>query len=191
MKVYSTQEFINLLKTNDLKKIKEAYASIIKTNKKILSEQDRNDLIADNVCLLNINVLSDLIETYKIKYYDGDDSSMYENAVECPSHVFGFIHAYYAVDGKTKFDAYRQAIKKNRLDILKKIRDLSTKSLEKIRQHVSKDKTVSPEIIEYIKSEHRKSRADKDTSPEDMLNKKFKKQISSQSKKSRTSVTRT
>jgi hypothetical protein len=164
MKVYSTREFINLLKTNDLKKIKEAYASIIKTNKKILSEQDRNDLIADNVCLLNINVLSDLIETYKIKYYDGDDSS--------------------------KFDAYRQAIKKNRIDILKKIRDLSTKSLEKIRQHVSKDKTVSPEIIEYIKSEHRKSRADKDTSPEDMLKKKFKKQISSENKKSRFSVTK-
>jgi hypothetical protein len=177
MNIYTVPEFIDILKTNNIEKIKKAMSSIIKTKKTILSLEDRLDVISDNVCSLNIKSISELIDHYRIKYYNGGEASLYENAVDCPVHVFGFINAYYSVDNETRFDAYKLAVKHGRIDILKKIRVISTKNLEKIRRYVTGNPAIKPEVIEYIKSEHRKSRSKKDTSPEDFLNSKIKRRI--------------
>jgi hypothetical protein len=102
---------------------------------------------------------------------------LYIKAVECKPEIFGFIHVYFSVSKHLRFSAYGYAALNNRIDILRKIRDIEPKYFEKIYQYITESKDFSKEVKEFVRQDYKKTKSKKDRSPEDFLRYKQKKEV--------------
>jgi hypothetical protein len=174
---YNIDKFVETLKSNDFKKIQHAMSSIVYYGDKIIDKKTKIGFVADNVCSMNLETLALVLPIYGIKYKDGLTSPLYITAVGCSEQVFGFISSYYSVDKETRMMAYKEALKSNKVNILKKIRDISPKNLLALREYANRSKSVNQATKDFVTSDYRKTRSKKDTSPEDFLKQKLKEKI--------------
>lgn len=138
-----------------------------------IDRPEKIDLIIKNLCFLKIDTIKTLIDVMKLKPNNGK-IKLYIKAVECSSQIFGFINFYYTIPIKLRIDAFYYAAILGKIDIMKKIRGLSTKNLEKLRELIESQDRFTKQVKGYVIQEHRISRANKSSSPEDILKKSFK-----------------
>lgn len=174
---YTIERFIETLKKGDLNEISHAMSSVVYKDKKIIDKNTKINLIADNICSLKLETIAQLLPIYGISYKNGTEMSLYVRSVYCSDQIFGFITSYYSVDKNTRFLAYKQALKLNKVNILKRIRGISPDNLQKLRDYSGRSPTINSSTKDFVTSDHRKSRSSKDTSPEDFLKKKLKKNL--------------
>lgn len=174
---YNIDKFVETLKSNDFKKIQHAMSSIVYYGDKIIDKKTKIGFVADNICSMNLETLALVLPMYGIKYKDGLLKPLYISAVDCSEQIFGFISSYYSVDKETRMMAYKEALKLNKVNILKKIRDISPKNLSALRDYAEKSPRVKQLTKDFVASDYRKTRSKKDTSPEDFLKKKIKEKI--------------
>jgi hypothetical protein len=94
--------------------------------------------------------------------------------VDCSEQIFGFITSYYSVDKQTRIYAYERALQKNKINIMKKIRDLDPYYLKKLRDYTERTPSINEATKSFVASDYKKTSSKKDTSPEDFLKKKLK-----------------
>lgn len=176
MKVfYTVEKFLEILKKGDLKDIMNVMSSVVYDAKNnIIDKKSKINLIADNICLLKLKTISQLLPIYGIKYTAGTKMPLYIKSVDCSEQIFGFITSYYSVDKQTRIYAYERAIKLNKVNILKRIRDIDTKLLKKLKDYTQRTPSISQSTKDFVASDYKKSSSKKDTSPEDFLKKKLK-----------------
>lgn len=175
MKLFHTVEsFIETLKKGVMGDIIACMSSIVYHNKKIINKQDKINLIADNICSLKLNTIAQLLPFYGIKYTAGSTTRLYVRSVDCSEQIFGFITSYYSVDKQTRIYAYERALKLNKVNILKRIRDVDPKMLKKLRDYTIRTPSISQNTKDFVALDYKKSSSEKDTSPEDFLKEKLK-----------------
>jgi hypothetical protein len=111
---------------------------------------------------------------FNIKHDFGSPISIYTKAVECSPEVFGFINSYYSPSIIQRKRAYTRALFLNRLENIKKIKGIDTKTLNDLKNYVEKMPSVSDSLKNRVKMDYKNSKSSKDTSPEDFLKKKQK-----------------
>jgi hypothetical protein len=163
------ESFVKFLKKGDLDQIVNKH--------KIFDKKTKVNLIADNICSLKFKTIEKLLQLYEIKYTAGTKMPLYVKAVDCSEQIFGFITSYYSVDKQTRIYAYERALKLNKVNILKRIRDIDPKMLKKLRDYTEKTPGINKETKDFIASDYIKSSSRKDTSPEDLLKKKLKREV--------------
>lgn len=161
--------FVKFLKKGDLDQIVNKH--------KIFDKKTKVNLIADNICSLKLKTIEQLLPLYGIKYTAGTKMPLYVKAVDCSEQIFGFITSYYSVDKQTRIYAYERALKLNKVNILKRIRDMDPNILKKLRDYTERTPHINKTTRDFVASDYIKSSSRKDTSPEDFLKKKLKRKV--------------
>jgi hypothetical protein len=175
MKFYTVDKFIETLKKGNLNEIVASMTSVVYDNKNvIINKTTKINLIADNICSLKLETIAQLLPLYGIKYKAGSRTNLYIRSVDCSEQIFGFITSYYSVDKQTRIYAYERALQKNKINIMKKIRDLDPYYLKKLRDYTERTPSINEATKSFVASDYKKTSSKKDTSPEDFLKKKLK-----------------
>lgn len=168
------EEFVRVLKSDDLENILHHFEYKIVKNKTVLQTEDKIKIFIENLCSLKIHVIEGIIQLFDIKYSDKGEKPLYMHAVDCSPQIFGFINSYYSPDIEMKYKAAGYAISTNNLENLKKIKGLSDYLMKQLYVYFSKKREIDEKIIIYLKSQLNKNKKPKDTSPEDVLKKSLK-----------------
>lgn len=161
--------FSNTLKSNDLQLITQ----LLSKKDDVITKHEKIDLVISNLCFLKIPIIQTIIEQMKLKPHYGK-IPMYIQAIKCSPEIFGFISSYFTLSKALKDNAYYNAAKLNRIDILKKIRGIDKERLKIINDYVQISDKFTDEIKRYIRLDYKKAKAKKDSSPEDQLKSQFK-----------------
>jgi ribosomal protein L7/L12 len=120
--------------------------------------------IVENICSLKIETISQLLPLLNIKIDSGNKIPLFIKATECSPEIFGFVKAYFGPSGRLLFGAYFEALKNNKVDILKKIRGLTPSNLKKMRDYVKQSKSVSLETVNFVTMDYKLAKSKKSVS---------------------------
>lgn len=172
----SVEDFVLVLKSNELSAILIFFNYKIVRGKHTLTNEEKTEVIVDNLCNLNINVIEALIQIFNISYKTGK-IPLYIKAVDCSPKIFGFINSYYNVNMDMRNKASAYAISNNNLENLKKIKGLKPELTKKLYLYFLNVPEIDKKIIEFLKDKVQKSQQQKDYSPEDVLNSILKQKV--------------
>lgn len=167
------EKFSQILKSNDIQNI----ISFIVTKNEFLRHHNKVDIVISNLCSISISNIEKIIKTMKLKATDGSRIALYVKSIECKPHIFGFIHAYYAVSKQLRFSAYGYAAKLGRIDILRKIRDIDQTHFKQMSDYITESPKFTKEVKDFVKQDFKKAKSKKDRSPEDLLKFKLKTEV--------------